>query len=104
MKYEEIITLINAGYTKEDILAMQTEETQDQTDTEETQEKPVTEDGTTFDSSVIADSLNEIKTTFEEMKKEFIAMNIMNSKIESTEQSADDILAEIINPFNNDNK
>ena len=54
------------------------------------------------DVSAITDALGEVKATFEDFKKEMIAMNIMNSRIDADpEQSVDDILAEIINPFDN---
>ena len=104
MKYEEIMKLLNAGFTKDEIMAMQTDENADEskakeeTDTGNEDGADGAEDvGNTV--SVITEALAEIKTTFDDFKKEITAMNIMNSRIESEEQSADDILANVINPF-----
>lgn len=101
MKFEEVMKLLDAGYTKDEILAMNQEpEAQPETQPEEDPKEPAT-DNNAVDMSAITDALGEVKATFDELKKEMIAMNIMNSRIENPEQSADDILANIINPFEN---
>ena len=96
MKFDEIMKLLDAGYTKEEILAMKEEAGQDSTEPENTE--PAANDNA-VDVSAITDALGEVKTVFEDFKKEVIAMNIMNSRIENLEQSADEIMASIINPF-----
>ena len=104
MKYEEIMKLINAGYTKEEILAMKEEAGADPKEPENTEPEstePATNNNA-VDVSAITNALGEVKATFENLKKEMIAMNIMNSRIDGEpEQTADDILANIINPFEN---
>ena len=85
MKYEEIIKLLDAGYSRDEILKMQ-----DEPAPEEKQEPaPVNMDAI----------MSEVKDMFAEMKKELTAMNILNSR-QSAEESrtSDDILANIINP------
>lgn len=97
MKFDEIMKLLDAGYTKDEILAMKEEDGQDPKEPERTE--PSVKDE--VDVSSITDALGEVKATFEDFKKEMIAMNIMNSRIENLEQSADEIMASIINPFEN---
>lgn len=100
MKFDEVMKLLDAGYTKEEILAMKEEAGADpETKPEEEPKEPATKDA--VDVSAISDALGQVKETFESFKKEMIAMNIMNSRIENPEQTADDILANIINPFEN---
>ena len=98
MKFDEIMKLLDAGYTKDEIMAMN-QEPEIEPETEPETEPAA--DNNAVDMSVITDALGEVKATFDEFKKEMIAMNIMNSRIENPEQSADDILANIINPFEN---
>ena len=98
MNFEEVMKLLDAGYTKDEILAMNQEpEAEPETEPET---EPATNENA-VDMSAITDALGEVKATFDELKKEMIAMNIMNSRIENPEQSANDILANIINPFEN---
>ena len=98
MKFEEVMKLLDAGYTKDEILAMN-QEPEKEPETEPETEPATNENA--VDMSAITDALGEVKATFDEFKKEMIAMNIMNSRIENPEQTADDILANIINPFEN---
>ena len=92
MKYDEIIKLLDAGYTREEILNMQdapAEDAQDTAPADDEQNAPVSMD-------VI---MSEVKDMFAEMKKELTAMNILNSRQSAeTERTSDDILASIINP------
>ena len=88
--------LLDAGYTKDEILAMNQEP---EAQPEEDPKEPASNDA--VDVSAISDALGQVKETFESFKKEMIAMNIMNSRIDNPEQTADDILANIINPFEN---
>lgn len=100
MKFDEVMKLLDAGYTKEEILAMKDEAGADpEVKPEEDPKEPETKNE--VDVSAISDALGQVKETFESFKKEMIAMNIMNSRIDNPEQTADDILANIINPFEN---
>ena len=85
MNYTEIIKLLDKGFTREEILQMQ------EPAPEEKQEDP---------APVSMDAvMSEVKDMFAEMKKELTAMNILNSRQSAEEQNtADDILANIINP------
>ena len=105
MKFDEVMTLLDAGYTKEEILAMKDEAGADPKDEagadskDEAGGNSATENA--VDTSAITEALGQVKETFESFKKEMIAMNIMNSRIDGEEQSVDDIMASIINPFDN---
>ena len=92
MKYEEIIKLLDAGYTREEIIEMGKEPKEpkpEETKPEET--KP--------EDSDITDFVKEMREAFAEMKKEFTALNIMASRQpEIEEKSSEDIIANIINP------
>ena len=86
MKYDEIIKLLDAGYTRDEILAMKDAPAQDEPKPEEQQPD-------------MADVLKEMRDTFADMRKEFIAMNIMNSnQPPDSEKTSEDIIANIINP------
>ena len=88
MKYDEIIKLLEAGYTREDILKME-----DPAPAEDP--APVSMDAV----------MKEVKDMFAEMKKELTAMNIMASRQPADqERSSEDILATIINPNINGGK
>lgn len=88
MKYEEIIKLLDAGYSRDEILAMN----------EAPAENPPAPDPAN-DQPDMSDVLKEMRDTFADMRKEFIAMNIMNSQQPSkVEKSSEDIIANIINP------
>ena len=93
MKYEEIIKLLDAGYSREEILAMK--EPEPAPDPEPTPADP--EPAPVPDPA--ADVMKEMKEMFAEMKKELTAMNILNSRQESDEvKTGEDVLANIINP------
>ncbi len=97
MKYEEIIKLLDAGYSREEILAMK-EEPAPAPDPEPTPADP--EPAPAPDPA--ADVMKEMKEMFAEMKKELTAMNILNSRQESDDvKTGEDILASIINPVRN---
>ena len=94
MKYEEIIKLLDAGYSREEILAMK-EEPAPAPDPEPTPADP--EPAPVPDPA--ADVMKEMKEMFAEMKKELTAMNILNSRQESDDvKTGEDVLANIINP------
>ena len=96
MKYEEIIKLLDAGYSRDEILAMK-EEPAPAPDPTEPEPAPAPEP-----ADITAGIMEEVKGMFAEMKKELTAMNILNSRQESDEvRTGEDILASIINPVKN---
>ena len=100
MKYEEIIKLLDAGYTRDEILAMGTDP-EEKTPGETKAEDPTPEDVKSV-SEEIANAMEDMRTAFEGFKKEIQAMNIMNSQIDPPEtHSAEDLIGKIINPFDN---
>lgn len=91
MNYNEIIKLLDAGYSREEILQMDAKEPEPAPEPEPEPEpapEPVTTD------SIMA----EVKEMFAEMRKELTAMNIMNSRLQDDHNEPEDILANIINP------
>ena len=96
MKYEEIIKLLDAGYSRDEILAMK-EEPAPAPDPKEPEPAPEPEP-----ADITAGIMEEVKGMFAEMKKELTAMNILNSRQDSDEvRTGEDILASIINPVKN---
>ena len=93
MNYTEIIKLLDAGYTREEILEMKDEPAKDpEPAPAEDKQEPETPD-------IMESVMTEVKDMFAEMKKELTAMNILNSRQEGEEsRSSEDILASIINP------
>ena len=89
MEYSEIIKLLDAGYSRDEIMAMQKEPEPTTETTQETTPEPA--DGG------MSNLVNEMRDAFNEMKKEFIAFNIMTSK-QPEEKTPEDIIANIINP------
>ena len=83
MNYNEIIKLLDAGYSREEILQM---------DAKEPEPAPEPEPDPT------AAIMTEVKDMFAEMRKELTAMNIMNSRLQDDHNEPEDILANIINP------
>ena len=99
MKYEEVIKLLDAGYSRDEILAMK-DEPAPAPDPKEPEPTPEPEPAPAPDPA--ADVMKEMKEMFAEMKKELTAMNILNSRQESDDvKTGEDILASIINPVRN---
>ena len=92
MKYEEIIKLLDAGYSRDEILAMKEEQKPEEQKPEEQkpEEQKPEENG-------MSDLVKEMRDAFAEMKKEFVAFNIMSSR-QPEEKTPEDIIANIINP------
>ena len=80
MKYTEIIKLLDAGYTRDEIMKMKEEP--------EEPEKPEEFTG----------MFKEMKDMFAELRKEVTAFNIMHTT-QPEEQNSVDAMAKIINPF-----
>ena len=98
MKYEEIIKLLDAGYSRDEILAMK-EEPAPAPDPEPAPADPEPAPAPDPAADPAADVMKEMKEMFAEMKKELTAMNILNSRQESDEvRTGEDVLANIINP------
>ena len=99
MKYEEIIKLLDAGYSREEIMAMKEEPKPKEPKSKEPkpeEPKPEEPNGSN-DNSGMSDLVKEMRDAFSEMRKEFTAMNIMASR-QPEEKTPEDIIANIINP------
>ena len=93
MKYEEIIKLLDAGYTREEILEMDKPAPEpDPAPAPEPDPAP-----TDTPAPDMAGMMEEMKTMFSDLTKELIASNIMRSRING-EDDNEDIIAKIINP------
>ena len=95
MKYEEIIKLLDAGYTREEILEMKNDNASATTDPVE----PASDDIIADVNNDVANAISEMKNAVAEFKKEIQAFNIMNSQIDIPETSTEDLIGKIINPF-----
>lgn len=92
MQYTEIIKLLDAGYSRDEILAMKDEpEPKEPKPEEPTPEEPTPEE------NGMSELVKEMRDAFSEMRKEFTAFNIMSSR-QPEEKTPEDIIANIINP------
>lgn len=97
MKYEEIIKLLDAGYSREEILEMDKPAPEDKKDpAPEDKADPAPEDKKD-PAPDMAGMMEEMKTLFSDLTKELIASNIMKSRIDGEDEN-EDIIAKIINP------
>lgn len=96
MKYDEIIKLLDAGYSREEILAMK-DEPKDVNKDAENETDPGENVNNNSDSTGMSELVKEMRDAFAEMKKEFTAFNIMSSR-QPEEKTPEDIIANIINP------
>lgn len=94
MKYEEIIKLLEAGYSREEILEMDKEPAPEPDPAPDPEPDPAPPDNPAPDMTGM---MSEIKTMFADLTKELIASNIMRSRIDG-EDDNEDIIAKIINP------
>lgn len=91
MNLEQIIKLLDAGYTKEEIQSMTAQEPASEPKTEPAPEtKP--EEKKTESEPVNEKMLQELQ----DLKKAVYAMNIMNSSQPEQRESVDDILAKAL--------
>ena len=94
MKYEEIIKLLDAGYSREEILEM--DKPAPEPDPAPAPEPdPAPTDTPTLDMSAMMD---EMKTMFSDLTKELMAANIMHSRRAGEDDTDEEIIAKIINP------
>ena len=96
MKYDEIIKLLDAGYSREEILAMK-DEPENVNNDAENETDPGENVNNNSDSTGMSELVKEMRDAFAEMKKEFTAFNIMSSR-QPEEKTPEDIIANIINP------
>lgn len=97
MKYEEIIKLLDAGYSKEEILKMDELAPDDKKDPAPEDKKDPAPEDKKDPAPDMAGMMEEMKTMFSDLTKELIASNIMRSRIDG-EDDNEDIIAKIINP------
>ena len=101
MQYTEIIKLLDAGYTREEIMNMKEPELNDPKPDDPKPGDPKPDDpkpGDPKPDETVNAALDELKSLFSDMKKEFTAMNIMNSRREDETKTGEDVIAAIINP------
>ena len=97
MKYDEIIKLLDAGYSREEIMKMEDPETKpDETKPDETKPDETKPDETKPDD-VLKGFADEVKAAIKDLTKEITAANIMASRQQPDPDNAD-VLANIINP------
>lgn len=96
MNYTEIIKLLDAGYSRDEIMAMNAAPSEDPA---EPAPEPAPEPAQAADT--MTEAMKEMKEMFSELRKEVTAMNILNSSMPA-EQTEEDAIAKIINPFNRD--
>lgn len=87
MKLEEIIKLIDAGYTKEDIMKMS-----EPAEEKPAEEKPAEEKPAAKVPADKPDTQAAILAELQQMRKSINAMNIMNSGTTEQAETTDDIL------------
>ena len=97
MQYTEIIKLLDAGYTRDEILAMKDEPTPEETNKNSENNPDPDEKMNNNSDSGMSELVKEMRDAFSEMRKEFTAMNIMSSR-QPEEKTTEDIIANIINP------
>lgn len=99
MEYKEIIKLLDAGYSREEIMQMQQEpEAGEQAEPEagEPAEQETAADG----AEELTAAISEMKKMFSDFTKEITAMNIMNSQQPAdSANTVDDVIANIISPI-----
>ena len=96
MKYEEIIKLLDAGYSREEILEMD-KEPAPEPDPAPTPEPDPAPTDTPDPAPDMTGYMDEMKKMFSDLTKELIASNIMRSR-QDGEDPDEDIIAKIINP------
>lgn len=93
MKYEEIIKLLDAGYTRDEILEMDKEHAPEPDPAPAPEPDPAPADP----APDMAGYMDEMKKMFSDLTKELVASNIMRSR-QDGEDPEEDIIAKIINP------
>ena len=99
MEYKEIIKLLDAGYSREEIMQMQQDpeagELAAEPEAGEQAEPEAAADG----AEELTAAISEMKKMFSDFTKEITAMNIMNSQQPAdSANTVDDVIANIISP------
>jgi len=97
MKYEEIIKLLDAGYSREEILEMDKPAPEDKKDPAPEDKKDPAPEDKKDPAPDMSGMMEEMKTMFSDLTKELIASNIMRSRQDGDDPD-EDIIAKIINP------
>ena len=112
VKVEQVIRLLDAGYTRDEITAMETGETMPEVEQTE-QDNPIPENPetseieTTNDSDVLTKRLDSIEETMQKMIKTFQSSNLKHDSfgsLESLDDKTDDIMKSIIRPERKEGK
>lgn len=105
MKTEEILKLIDAGYTKEEIIAMEQPEEPEPTPEEPTPEEPQPEEQPA-EQNELAEVRQELKTTQQQLAdlvKQMQRNNLANASVNilpenDLDKKTDEAMAELIRP------
>ena len=98
MKYEEIIKLLDAGYSRDEILEMDKPAPEEKKEPEEKDPAPEEKKEEKQEQAPdMAGMMSEMKKMFSDLTKEITAANIMSSRLQG-EDDNEDIIAKIINP------
>jgi len=105
MEYKEIIKLLDAGYSREEIMQMQQDPEAGEPAGEPEAGEPAEPEAAADGAEELTAAISEMKKMFSDFTKEITAMNIMNSQqpADST-NTVDDVIANIISPTFNKNK
>ena len=95
MKYEEIIKLLDAGYTRDEILKMDAPADPKPDDPKPDDPKP--DDPKPDTNDILKGFADEVRDAIKDLTKEITAANILGSR-QPAEQDDEDIIAKIINP------
>ena len=96
MKYEEIIKLLDAGYTRDEILKMDAP-ADDPKPNDPKQDDPKPDDPKPDNNDILKGFADEVRDAIKDLTKEITAANILGSR-QRAEQDDEDIIAKIINP------
>lgn len=104
MEYKEIIKLLDAGYSREEIMQMQHDpeagEPAELGAGEPEAGEPAEPEAATDGAEELTNAISEMKKMFSDFTKEITAMNIMNSQQPpDSANTVDDIIANIISPI-----
>ena len=101
MKYEEIIKLLDAGYTRDEILKMDAPaddpKPNDPKQDDPKPDDPKPDDPKPDNNDILKGFADEVRDAIKDLTKEITAANILGSR-QRAEQDDEDIIAKIINP------
>ena len=99
MKYEEIIKLLDAGYTRDEILKMDEPDPKpaDPKPDDPKPDDPKPDDPKPDTNDILKGFADEVRDAIKDLTKEITAANILGSR-QPAEPDDEDIIAKIINP------